>query len=209
MSVAQHETMAAVEERVATKHEHLFDVEARERRERCRGGANAESDVCWTSVVNPTTEHSRAAEESRKRAADHRAASRALRDAEAEACRGIPAADRDESPFDHRDDVEAIEPLLVKAGGKHPSERLEGARVEFRAVPGLTAQWLQRVVDCHLARNAALGHDAREMPSCPLIPKGVRATVTPARTGFFVEMRADDAETAKEILRRANELRKR
>ena len=55
-------------------------------------------------------------------------------------------------------------------------------------------------------RNAALGHDAREMPSCPLVPNGVRATVTPKATGFAVELRADDAETASEILRRAKSL---
>lgn len=207
MSIARHETMAAQEERAARKHEHLYDDDARERRERCRGGrATSESDACWTAVTNPTGEHLKEAEESRRRAADHRAASQTLRDAESQACRGVPAADRDESPFDRREDIERVDPLTVRQGGKQPTERLEGATVVFRALPGLTTQWLQRVVDCHLARNAALGHDAREMPSCPLVPKGVRATVTPKATGFAVELRADDAETASEILRRAKSL---
>ncbi|MBS2012619.1 MAG: hypothetical protein JST00_07030 [Deltaproteobacteria bacterium] len=209
MSSARHETMAAQEERVARKHEHLYDADAGERRERCRGGrAATETDACWTAVTNPTAEHLKDAEESRRRAADHRAASQALRDAEAQACRGIPAADRDQSPFQRREDIERVEPLRTRQGGKQPSERLEGATVVFRAVPGMTAQWLQRVVDCHVARNAALGHDAREMPSCPLVPKGVRATVTATKTGFAVEVRAEDTDTAKEILSRANALTK-
>jgi hypothetical protein len=42
--------------------------------------------------------------------------------------------------------------------------RTEGAVISFRATPGLTAQWLQRVIDCHLARNAALGHTVGGLP---------------------------------------------
>lgn len=76
----------------------------------------------------------------------------------------------------------------------------------FRAMPGMTAQYLQRVIDCHLARNAALGHEVPEMPSCPLVPKGVTAKVEPTSTGFAVEVRADDVETANEVLRRARTL---
>jgi hypothetical protein len=47
------------------------------------------------------------------------------------------------------------------------------AIVMFRARPSMTAEWLQRVVDCHPARNAALGHVVLDLPDCPLVPKGV------------------------------------
>jgi hypothetical protein len=67
-------------------------------------------------------------------------------------------------------------------------------------------QWLQRLVDCHLARNAALGHDVPEMPYCPLVPKGVTASVAPTTTGFAISVRADDTDTANEVLRRARML---
>ena len=212
MSVASHETTAAEEARVASEHEQRYDPSAQQRRERCRaGGARTAADVdtCWSSVTNATAEHLKHGEEHRAHAADHRAASQALRDAEARACVGIPAADRDESPFEHREDIENVEPFYVRQGGKLPSERLEGAVVAFRAVPGMTAPWLQRVVDCHLARNAALGHDVPEMAYCPLVPKGVTATVAPTRAGFAVEIRSGDSGTAKEILRRAEGLRAR
>jgi hypothetical protein len=164
-------------------------------------------DACWTSLTSPTADDLRQAEEHRKAAADHRAAAQALREAESRACVGVPDADRDESPFDHTEDIESVEPLYVgSSGGKSSTKRLVGATVTFRAVPGMTAQWLQRVVDCHLARNAALGHDVPEMPRCPLVPKGASAMVTAAQRGFAVAIRGDDQASANEILRRAQSL---
>ena len=90
--------------------------------------------------------------------------------------------------------------------GKSQPVRTEGAIVTFRAVPGMTAQWLQRVVDCHLARNAALGHDVPEMGYCPLVPKGVTAKASGTEAGFAVVIRADDSQTAQEVLKRARAL---
>lgn len=208
MSAASHEMTAAHEQSAAGGHESQYDPNARETRERCRGGtARAGIDACWTSVTNPTTEHLRQAEEHQKAAADHRAAAQVLRDAETRACVGVPAADRDESPFDHREDIEGVEPLYSgSSGGKTSTKHLEGATVTFRAVPGMTAQWLQRVVDCHLARNSALGHNVPEMGYCPLVPKGASATVTGTQTGFAVAIRGDSQEAIQEIWRRAQAL---
>jgi hypothetical protein len=193
MSAAQHEVMAEQAERSAT----ALQAQA----------CNPRSATCWTSTAHPTAEDQRQANELRKAAADHRAASQALRDAEAQACVGLSNDDRDMSPFAHREDVASVEPLYEQVtSGKGPRAKMEGAVVTFRAVPGMTAQWLQRLADCHLARNAALGHDVPEMPYCPLVPKGVTATVTPTATGFAVAIRAEDTETANEVLRRARTL---
>jgi hypothetical protein len=199
MSVATHETTAAQEQSSAAA------------RERCRaGGARPGMDACWTSVTSPTAEDLRQVEKHRKAAADHRVAAQALRDAESRACIGVPDADRDESRFDHTADIESVEPFYVgSSGGKTSTKRLVGAIVTFRAVQGMTAQWLQRVVDCHLARNAALGHQVPEMPNCPLVPNGASATVTGTQNGFAVAVRGDDQATANEILRRAQSLMSR
>lgn len=213
MSAATHETTAAQEELAARQHEQQYDPAARQRGEKCRPVSTAKEafagEPCWTSVTNRTAQHLKHAEEHLARAAEHRAGSQALRDAEARACVGVPTADRDESPFEHREDIVRVEPLYANEGGKMPVQRARGAIVVFRAVPGMTAQWMQRVVDCHLARNAALGHDVPEMAYCPLVPKGVTATVSSTQTGFVVEIRSDDADTSKEILRRAESLRAR
>jgi hypothetical protein len=158
-------------------------------------------------VTNPTSEHLEHADQHRKAAAEHRAAAQALRDAESRACIGIADADRDESPFDHREDVDGVAPLYIgSATNPRSAQRLVGASVTFRAVPGMTAQWLQRVVDCHLARNSALGHDVPEMAYCPLVPKGASATVKPTQTGFAVEIHGDTQDAALEIWRRAQAL---
>jgi hypothetical protein len=56
----------------------------------------------------------------------------------------------------------------------------------------MTTEWLQRSVDCQLARNAALGHVVPEMPDCPLIPNGVEAHVRSVGNGFAVEIKSND-----------------
>ena len=202
MSAAQHDREARAHARAAAIEQDRYDPNITEKRTRC-----PRLTGCWTSVRNPTAEHRRAAEEHRRHAADHRAASAALRGAEARACIGIDDADRDASPFEHVEDIASVAPLTeyVGTGSKAPRVRT-GAVVVFRAVPAMTAEWLQRVVDCHLARNAALGHAVPEMPTCPLVPRGVTARVSSTGNGFAVAIRSDDAATAREILARAERL---
>jgi hypothetical protein len=143
-------------------------------------------------------------------AAKHRTASAELRDAEARACAGISSEDRDMSPFERVADIANVEPLVEQVGTpKLPRTETVGAIVTFRAVPGLTAEWLQRIVDCHLARNAALGHVVPEMPNCPLVPRGVHARVRSVGNGFAVEIRGDDAASVREIRARAERLIRR
>ncbi len=144
-------------------------------------------------------------DEHREAAAAHRKASAALRSAEATACAGISIADRDMGPFEHPDEISGVEPFVQNvSGSKGQQPRQMGAIVTFRAVPGLTVEWLQRSVDCQIARSAALGYVVPEMPDCPLIPKGVEAHVRSSGTGFKVEIRSDDPTTAREILARAD-----
>lgn len=212
MSAAAHEQRAQEQDAVAAQHAAQHDPAAKTTQERCRAriagkGGLSTGDVCWTSVTNPTEGHLKQAEEHRRMAADHRAASAALRDTEAQACVGISDENRDLSPFEHPEEIAAVKPLMERVQlGRASSERLAGAVVTVRAVPGLTAEWLQRIVDCHLARNASLGQFVPEMPNCPLVPKGVEAKVISAGNGFAVSIRSNDVETAKEILARSQRL---
>jgi hypothetical protein len=160
--------------------------------------------------VNPTAEHAKDEAHHRELAAQHRAASEALRTAEASACAGIPEEDRDLSPFDHPEDIRSVSKVSEELKiGKAVSPRTAGAEVIFRAVPGLTAEWLQRVVDCHLARNAAIGHEAAsaDMPNCPLTVRGAQASVRSVGDGFAVTIRSTDSAAAAEIQRRAESLK--
>jgi hypothetical protein len=206
MSEAQHETEAVRQEDAAAAHAERYDSTASVTE--CQSSSSHGYPTCWTSRVNPTEQHLRAAERARKAAEAHRAASLALATAEEKACQGLAPDDRDMSPFEHTEDIASVEPhARSRSGGKAGgTSTVDGAVVTFLAVRGMTAEWLQRVVDCHLARNAALGHDVPEMPDCPLVPKGAEATVESTGTGFAVTVWADDAEVGHEILARAQRL---
>jgi hypothetical protein len=204
MSSAQHEAAAKNEDSQSEEHASQYDAAASETTQKCTAGKGR---VCWKSTENPTEEHKKTAEEHRELAAKHRAASQALLDAETRACKDIPEEDRDMSPFSRREDIQSVSQLREETMvGKGKTAKDAGATVVFRATPGLTAEWLQRIVDCHIARNAAVGHDMPEMSDCPLVPKEVQAKVRSVGDGFAVDVRSDNAETAAEIWKRAQKI---
>jgi len=210
MSVARHEREADAHARSAEAHEEQFDPDADTRGCFRAAGRRAERRViCWTSVRNPTSVHLAAAEAHRRHAADHRAASAALREAERRACTGVAPDDRDISPFEHAEDIVSVRALRTVRqipGRGFRGSRTAGAVVTFRAVEGMTVESLQRVIDCHLARSAALGHVVPELPNCPLVLRGVRARVSSADDAFAVAIRSRDARVAREIVSRARRL---
>jgi hypothetical protein len=203
-SVAAHETTAARLDAIAADEEAHYDPNplAPPRSGPCR----ATEEICWSSRANPTRRYLQHAAEHRREAEAHRAAASALRSAEAAACTGISDADRDESPFDHVDDILRVEPLRGGVQRFLDAPQTEGVVVVFRAVPGMTAPWLEHLMDCHIARNASVGNAPTRMSHCLLVPRGVSATVTKVADGFAVTIRAPDAETAHELFRRADRL---
>jgi hypothetical protein len=199
-SEAQHEYLAQVHEEAAARHT------AQHVAAQSNGHPSCDQYLgsCWTA--NPTEDHLKQAQEQRRAAAGHHVAARALREAEAHACRGVPEADRDISPFFHREAIAKVEPLVRRGAGDQTVEELAGATIVLLPATGMTLDRLQRVVQCHLARNAALGHRVPEMSYCPLVPKGVAARVVSKGNGFAVDVTSEEASTAAEILRRARAL---
>lgn len=205
MSVAQHEKAAGADDVAAEQHGDQYNPNATQEQTRCAKGG-----VCWSSEENPTEEHKADVAKHHELAAKHRAAAQALRDAEANACAGIPDEDRDESPFYHGHDIASVSEIKATTQrGKQQVESAVGARAVFRAVPGLTAEWLQREVDCHLARAAAVGNDMPEMDYCPLVLKGVNAKVSSTGDGFAIDVTSSDPAVAKEAERRMQAAAKR
>jgi hypothetical protein len=111
------------------------------------------------------------------------------------------------SPFYHREDIASVARIErdVRRSEAKAGE-LAGARAVFRASPGMTAEWLQRLVDCHLARASALGHQMPEMSYCPLVVQGAKALVTSMDGGFAIDVTADNNTAAEEIWRRVEAL---
>ena len=208
MSAAQHQQAAASHEGEAAPHAAAYDPSAKQVESKC-GGRGLKDGACWTSTSNPTAEHKMDAEKHRKMAADHRAAGESLRKAEAQSCSGIAESDRDMSPFDHREDISSVAPAtaMLPEHGKVQNSKVTGATVTFRALPGMTQEWLQRVVDCHIARSNSMGGDMPEMAYCPLMVKGASATVNSTGNGFAVTVQSTDPASAQEIVRRAQALK--
>jgi hypothetical protein len=148
--------------------------------------------IAWSSVTVEETAH---LAEARRLGAERRRSSTALRDAEEQACGGLAEPDRDESPFAHRSDIVSVDPI----------ER--GVRVRFRHVDGLTADWLEHLVECHLARDQTIGPDAPETKECPLAVRGASAHVAADGGGYFIEVRSWDDDGAGEIARRGRALK--
>ena len=205
MTAAQHETAAKSEEQAAKEHGAQYDPSAAAPPTMlCPFVVGVTCYRSWTSVDNPTAQHLADGKRHAELALQHRAASQTLKDAEARACKNVPEGDRDISPFYHREDIVSAGPF--SEGLALGARRVIGAEVVFAALPGMTAEWLQRVVDCHLARNPVLGDAAKEMPYCPLAVPHVKATVRSAGNGFAVDISSDDDRSVREVISRAERI---
>lgn len=162
--------------------------------------------VHWVSAANPSSQDQAKYQKARALAARHRSAAQALVEAEARACGGVALDDRDISPFARSRDIESVSEVLQGSPQQDnsisPARR--GASIKFRPVPGLTRERLQRIIDCHVARNASLGSPG-EIP-CPLALKGVTAVVRQDRGSLVVEVTSPDSAVATEILTRSRRL---
>ena len=99
--------------------------------------------------------------------------------------------------LDHK--VTSVTPYRVlERSGRGSNERLAGARVNVRAEPGLTAEWLQLTIQQHLAKM-----EGTTMAGCPLDLDNVRVEVDSAGAGFAVKIIAKNPAQAKEVLQRA------
>jgi hypothetical protein len=202
MTAARHQAAAASAETEGGRHDRQYDPAAIAQAP-C---APSQREACSTptSYWNPTEGHSQEGAQYQELAAKHRAASQALETAEARACGGVPVAERGESPFRARGQIERVDAIkkevAVGSGG------LRGARLVLRPRPGMSAERLQRAIDCHLARWAATGAGDPAVAHCPLALKGVRAQVKPSGDGLAVEITANDEQTAATVMANARAL---
>ena len=213
MTAPQHEAAARSEEVASKEHERRYDSSqilpvgiGSLSYVSCPGYTGINCFPSWSSVRNPTELHLSDARRHAELAGRHRAASLALREAEAGSCKNVPEGDQDISPFYHREDIISAGPFAesLGLGGRN----VVGAEVLFAALPGMTAEWLQRVVDCHLARNAVLGNAEQTMSYCPLAVPHVKAKVRSLGSGFAVDITSEDERSIKEVIARAEALTK-
>jgi hypothetical protein len=153
---------------------------------------------CWSSENSAVDRHRIAAAKLRSDAATHRAQARILL-SDIAACDGLPEAEVNHSLLDHREDIASVVAELDEG-------RLVGARVRFRRVLGLTADWMKQSLACHHARAALVGFDESYLPHSPAVVAGAETTVLEEDDGFVVLVNGKDTATALIIYARAEAL---
>ncbi len=101
--------------------------------------------------------------------------------------------------------VQQVEPLYstIEADKSGEQSQLRGAKLTVAALPGVTAEWLDRELECHSA-HITLGRTA-STPEDPFWLPGstVDIDVRPTKDGFAVGVAGFSAADARQILARA------
>ncbi len=117
------------------------------------------------------------------------------------ACAEISDAERDAGPFARRDRIVGVEPIHQVVSPKAPAP-IAGVAVYLRATPGMTEQWLGRVIECHVAHRSALAASSND----PLLVGDARIAVSTTPTAFRVAITSNDQESAQRIFVAGNAL---
>jgi hypothetical protein len=154
---------------------------------------------CWTREQSAADRHRDEAARLRADAHVHRVRARALVEVERQSCATMPDDELDHTPFAHREDIVSV---VAELDG----DEVRGARIRFRPVEGLTAEWLRTAIGCHQARAAALGHDPAYMAYDPSVVPGAEVAVSEDADGVVVVLRGSDDASALAVYGRAEEL---
>lgn len=138
---------------------------------------------CWDTSEELASHHKYLADREQRAARDERRAAETLVVTELAACRGLPAAELEHSPFSHRRAIAQVIP-------HRDAGKLRGVRVIFKPVPGLTAAWMRQAIACHRARFERLGEPATYLPEDPSLV---------ARATTQVELRHGHLEVTIEV----------
>jgi hypothetical protein len=100
--------------------------------------------------------------------------------------------------------VTAIHPLYSAPDGSKSieSQELRGATITVSAQPGMTAEWLDRVLECHSAAET-LGQAPDHHDPFFLRDAVVDISVQPAKDGFAIHLSTYSPHNAQRILNRA------
>jgi hypothetical protein len=119
------------------------------------------------------------------------------------ACVGVPEIDSGGARLTDPQFVRAVQEIKPAAPVSEAETVVPrgGARILLRAQPGMTAEWLQRIAECHMAKVAAA--NPATLTGSPLDVKGALVSVQSSGDGFAVDITSPDVRVAREILTRA------
>jgi hypothetical protein len=137
-------------------------------------------------------------------AQDHLAEAQRLRENEQSACFEIPDTERETGPFGRRDRIVGMEILRDRSFPKAPPQQA-GVAIYLRAAPGMTEQWVGRLVECARAHRAAFGPRASSTVSA-LFESGPEFRVSATPTGFRVAIKSLDLDVSRAVIEKAHAL---
>ena len=119
------------------------------------------------------------------------------------ACVGVPELESSGAPLLNPTDIRAVQEIKPDTPVSETETVVPrgGSRILLRAQPGMTAEWLQRIADCHTAKVAVTSPLA--LTSSPLDIKGVLVSVQSMGNGFAVDITSPDVKVSKEIQTRS------
>jgi hypothetical protein len=119
------------------------------------------------------------------------------------ACHEVPEAESHLAVLLSADDVLRVDAIGPRTHVDDPNVPPgEGARIVVAAQPFVTSAWLQKVVDCHVARRAALGQAAGASRS-PLDVAGAKIIVSAEPGTLAINIASTDRQAAREVLSRS------
>lgn len=154
---------------------------------------------CWSVARDASAAHDADAARQRAEAQQHRAVARNLLEVERTFCTGLAAEELTHTPLYHRHDIASV--AAYRENGV-----LAGARVTFKAVPGLSPAYLSHALLCHRARMATLGYPTTYMAYDPSMLVHTHLAVDDQGGPIVVTIRADDDVTAAVVWSRAQAL---
>jgi hypothetical protein len=122
-------------------------------------------------------------------------------------CAGIPDSERDHPSALQPPQLEGVrtamgERRLIKLS----VQEVRGAELFVRPNPGVSRQWLTRVVRCHVAYHDVAGASLQESSPDPLLVNQPEITVDETDTCFVIRIKGANKTDGQEILARAQRL---
>jgi hypothetical protein len=122
-------------------------------------------------------------------------------------CAGVAESERERPSILERDSVESVHALMGEQKYlKYSVSQLRGAEIVVRAAPGLTRQWVARVLRCHVAWHDVVASGSGAGSADPLVVGRPDLSFAETETGFVVRIAGRSTAEGEEILRRAQEM---
>ena len=154
---------------------------------------------CWSVEREASSTHEAEAERQRAEAREHRAIARTLVDVERTFCAILTPDELTHTPLFHRSDIARVDPY-------REGDRTVGARITFKLVRGLDADYLRQALLCHRARMATLGYPTTYMAYDPSMLAHSHVAVEERGGPVVLTVRGDDDVTAAVVWSRAQAL---